>query len=262
MLSVRHIALILFGILAALPARGADLLMFAAASTTNVLTATLAGFKAPGIRVRVSYASSGALARQIDAGAPAALFLSANEKWVGWLEGKGRLGPGRKAALFGNRLVLVAPAGRAPSLKIAPGFPLRAALASGRLAIADPAHVPAGLYAREALTRLGLWAGIAERTARAPSVLAALALVERGEAPLGIVYFTDAYRNRRLRIVDTFPFDSHAPIAYLLTLLDQRARGAAELFAFLQSDAARGRYREFGFEPAASPHSPAGTGSR
>ncbi len=221
--------------------------MFAAASTTGVLNAVLSRMEAPNIRVRVSYASSGALARQIAAGAPAALYLSANRKWIEWLEKKGKLTPTGKVRLFGNRLALAAPAKSIANLKIQPGFPLRQTLGDGRLAIADPAHAPAGIYARDALTKLGVWRDVADRTARAPNVLAALALIERGEAPLGIVYRTDAFRNPKVRILDEFPAGSHDGISYLLALTVPESDGAMAPFAVLQSKAARRLYADYGF---------------
>ncbi len=242
------VAMLLFS----LPAKAAELLIFAAASTTEILDAAIANYSATNHhmdRIRPSYASSGALARQIDSGAPAHLFLSANDRWVRWLETRGRIPEARSSMLFGNRLVLIAPAGSRMALKIRPAFPLAEALGSGRLAIADPTHVPAGQYAREALLKLGIWDDISRRAARAPNVRAALALVERGEAAAGIVYRTDAIRNRRVRIVDSFPAETHAPIAYTLALLaPETDKAALAFFSYLQSPPARAIYRRFGFE--------------
>ena len=234
----------------ALPAKATDLLIFAAASTTDILNEALADYqKTSPNRVRASFASSGALARQIDAGAPAHLFLSANRKWVRWLEGRSKTAFGRRTQILANRLALVAPIDSKLSLKIEPGFPLAASLGDGRLAIADPAHVPAGQYAAEALKNLGVWDGIAPRAARASSVRAALALVERGEAPAGIVYRTDAIRSKQVRILDIFPSDSNTRIAYTLALVGKGEDEAAiSLFSYLLSRQARAIYERFGFE--------------
>lgn len=230
-----------------LPSSAGDLLIFAAASTTEIVNAAIAGYKSG--PVRASYASSGALARQIDAGAPAEIYLSANEKWVDWLEKRGRIKHSQRTLLLGNQLVLIAPTGSQLTLKIAPGFTLAAALGEGRLAIADPAHVPAGQYARQALKKLGVWQAVARRAARAPNVRAVLALVERGEAAAGIVYRTDALRSIRVRMVDSFPASTHRRIAYSLALIAPGTdRAATALFAYLRSPRAQAIYRRFGFE--------------
>ena len=232
------------------PAKAADLLIFAAASTTDILNEALADYqKTSQNRVRASFASSGALARQIDAGAPAHLFLSANQKWVSWLEGRGKMAFGRRTQLLANRLALVVPIDSKLVLKIEPGFPLATSLGAGRLAIADPAHVPAGHYAEEALRNLGVWDSVAPRAARASSVRAALALVERGEAPAGIVYRTDALRSKQVRILDIFPADSHTRIAYTLALVGKGDdKAAISLFSYLLSRQARAIYERYGFE--------------
>lgn len=235
------------------PAGARDLLIFAAASTADVLNAALDAYRRNAASVaRVSYASSGALARQIAAGAPADLYLSANRRWVGWLDRKGLVATGRSRPLFGNRLVLVAPRASPFAAQIGPDFSLAAALGSGRLAIADPDHVPAGIYAREALTTLGVWDGIAGRVARSANVRAALALVERGEASAGIVYRTDAAASAHVRIVDMFPTDTHTPIAYVLAqIASAKNTEATRLYDWLISPAPRAIYRRFGFAVAA-----------
>ena len=161
-----------------------------------------------GIAVKASFAASSVLAKQIEAGAPAQVFLSADREWMDYLEQRGRLQGGSRRDLLGNELVLIAPADSALQLKIAPHFALLAALGSGRLATGDPDSVPAGLYARAALTRLGVWPQVADRLVRAENVRAALMYVARGEAPLGIVYRTDARAEGRVRVVDVFPADT------------------------------------------------------
>jgi len=245
--AIVFLAAILFG---ALPAKAADLLIFAAASTTDILNEALADYqKTSSNRVRVSFASSGALARQIDAGAPAHLFLSANRKWVRWLEERGKTAFGRRTQLLANRLVLVAPLDSKLDLKIGADVPLLTALGDGRLAMADPAHVPAGLYAEEALKNLGVWNSVGSRAARMSSVRAALALVERGEVPAGIVYRTDALRSKQVRIVDIFPAGSHTRITYTLALVGKGDdKAAISLFSYLLSRQARAIYERFGFE--------------
>lgn len=244
------VALLAVMLFAALPAKATDLLIFAAASTTDILNEALADYqKTSPNRVRVSFASSGALARQIDAGAPAHLFLSANRKWVRWLEERGKTAFGRRTDLLANRLVLVAPLDSTLDLKIGTAFPLAAALGDGRLAMADPAHVPAGQYAEEALKKLSVWNDVGPRAARMSSVRAALALVERGEVPTGIIYRTDALRSKQVRIVDIFPADSHTRIAYTLALVGKGDdKAAISLFSYLLSHQAREIYQRFGFE--------------
>lgn len=224
-------------------------LVFAAVSTTDALGAVIAAYeKTPGARVRASFAASSALARQIASGAPANLFLSANEKWMDWLARRGRIDPASRRDLLRNALVLIAPQKSRIALKLSPGTTLAAALGKGRLALGDPDHVPAGIYAKEALTRLGVWNAVAGRTARMPDVRAALALVERGEAPLGVVYATDARMSDRVRVVDRFPQGTHPSIIYPFALVAGRATAEARRFhAFLAGPEARGIFTRFGF---------------
>lgn len=167
----------------------------------------------------LSFAASSALARQIEAGAPADLFISADEAWMDYVMGKGLTRRGTRAPLVGNRLVLIAPADSKLHLTIAPGFPLARALGDGRLAMADPDAVPAGKYGKAALTGLGVWPQVSGRIARAENVRAALALVERGAAPLGIVYASDAATSRAVRVLGRFAATSHAPITYPVVVL-------------------------------------------
>jgi molybdate transport system substrate-binding protein len=216
------IAVLLF-LLAALPvapAHGADLLVFAAASLREALDEQVNGFKAgAGSRVVVSYGASNALAKQIEAGAPADVFLSADIDWIDYLDERKLLRHGTRMNLLNNRLVLIAPSDSRPSLRIARGFGLAAELHSGRLAMANPDSVPAGKYGRAALQSLGVWADIEPHIARTENVRAALLLVARGEAPFGIVYATDALAEPRVRIVDTFPEYTHAAIVYPVSVV-------------------------------------------
>jgi len=197
--------------------------------------------------VNASYAASSVLAKQIEAGAPADAFFSADLAWVDYLDERGLLERGSRRDVLGNSLVLIAPADSPLRLSIAPGFDLTAALGEGRLATADPDSVPAGKYARAALTRLGVWQSVSDRLVRGENVRAALAYVARGEAPLGIVYQTDAQAEKRVRVVGVFPEDSHPPITYALALT-VRARPEAARFAdFLASEAARQIFTRHGF---------------
>jgi len=223
-------------------------LVFAAASLKTVLDALIEpARRATGIAMRVSYAGTPALARQIEEGAPADVFVSADIDWMDYVESQGLLEPGTRVDLLTNRLVLIAPRQEPVSLRIGPDFDLSGALGGGRLAVADPAVVPAGKYARAALTTLGVWPAVANRLAPAENVRAALLLVSRGEAPLGIVYRTDAIADEGVVIVDTFPASSHPPIIYPAALISQAPDAAARLLAFLQSDAAAVEFERQGF---------------
>lgn len=194
---------------------------------------------------RFAFAASSALARQIEQGAPAEIFISADEPWMDYLQTRDLVQSGTRTSPLGNRLVLIAPSG-APDVDLA-DMPDRLG-AQGRLAVGDPASVPAGQYARSALTALGLWDRVVPRLARAENVRAALLLVERGEAPFGIVYATDAIASKAVRVVATFPDSSHPPISYPFALLRGADRpGVRALFAFLTGPEAAPVYRTFGF---------------
>ncbi len=231
-------------------ARAADVLVFAAASTTNALAEVNRAYQAAGgVRVATSFASSGMLARQIDNGAPADLFVSANTEWIDYLARRGRLAAGLRRKLLRNRLAVVAPLGSTARLEIGPGMALMRVLGGGRLAISDPRHVPAGRYTKSALTALGVWNDVAARTAVGNSVREALMLVERGEAPLGVVYATDAAASAKVRVVATFPAQSHSPITYWAAVVAERARPAVTAyFRHLGSRAATQVFRRHGFQ--------------
>jgi len=232
-------------------ARADTLTVFAAASLKEALDAAARPFeKTSGHRVVASYAGSNVLARQIESGAPAALFISADAAWVDMLESRRRVVPGTRRDLLANDLVLVAPRDSASQLRIATGFDLAGALAGGRLALANPDAVPAGKYAKASLVSLGAWDAVRSRLAPAENVRAALALVARGEAPLGIVYRTDALAEPRVRIVDTFPPASYPPIAYPMVVIKGAPPAAAELAAYLASPAAEVTWKRFGFRRA------------
>jgi molybdate transport system substrate-binding protein len=196
----------------------------------------------------ISFAASSALARQIQAGTSADLFVSADEEWMDAVARQGLIRPGTRASFLGNRLVLIAPAATRGGLKISPGFPLARALGSYRLAIADPDAVPAGKYAKAALSTLGVWQSVEGKLARAENVRAALAFVERGEAPYGIVYETDARASRKVRIVGIFPANSHPRISYPIALLTSATSPDAESFRrFLISQRGKAIFRSYGF---------------
>lgn len=243
------LALALAGWAAIPAARAAGPVVFAAASLKNALDEVDAAWaKQPADRASISYGASSALAKQIDEGAPADLFVSADRDWMDFLAEHHRLAADSRVELLGNRLVLIAPKTSTLALTIAPGFDLGTALGDGRLAVADVTAVPAGKYAKAALTRLGAWDAIAERTAPAENVRAALLLVARGEAPLGIVYATDAEAEPAVRVVDRFPVDSHPAIVYPAARMAASAHPQAGAFlAFLRSEAAAAIFRKHGF---------------
>ncbi len=235
-------------LLAAAPAaQAARFVVFAAASLKESLDEVAAAFhRATGDEARIAYGASSALARQIEAGAPAQVFISADLGWVRYVEAQHRAAAPH-VSLLANELVLIAPASSAARLKIAPGFDLAAALGGGRLAIADPRAVPAGKYAREALESLGAWRAVESRLAPVGDVRVALALVARGEAPLGIVYRTDALAEPRVRIVGTFPDSTHAPIVYGMVEVEGATPAARAFARFCASDAARAIWARHGF---------------
>src|SRR5688572_5702340 len=240
--------------------------VFAAASLTDVVTALAREYeRASGQRVRLSFASSSTLARQIENGAPAHIFISADEEWMRYLDEQRRVLRDSWVRPVGNRLVLVAAAAPAPmnrepdgsgattppdSVPLLTGeFGLARALgAQGRLAIGDPAHVPAGRYARQALEHMGWWPVVAPRLARAENVRAALALVERGEAPLGIVYASDVRGAKGVRAIGRFADSGHDRIRYSFALIAGKGSTVARpLLDHLTSARALERYRAFGF---------------
>ncbi len=222
--------------------------VFAAASLTNVLQELGDSFtKDTAIPVRFSFAASSALARQIENGAPADIFFSADQAWMDYLQTRNLIRRDTRYDVLHNRLVLIAPADSDITLTIGPHFPLAAALGKGRLAAGDPDAVPAGRYARQALTSLGVWNEVSGRLARADSVRSALAFVDRGEAPLGIVYETDALIDKHVRVVATFPDDSHRPIVYPIALTGTAGAGAARFVAYIRGSAGATAFKAYGF---------------
>lgn len=223
--------------------------LFAAASATDAVNEIAEAYAArTGGSIRPVVAASSTLARQISQGAPADLFLSANVTWVDHLDGQQLLVSGSRVPLLSNRLVLIAPEGSPLRLRLTPDLDLARLLGDGRLAVGDPNHVPAGLYARQALEGLGLWAQVKDKLAQASNVRAALALVDRGEASAGIVYETDAAISPRVRVVDSFPDDVAPKIVYPLVIVAGHDRPEVRrAYDFLQSDAAAAIFSRHGF---------------
>jgi molybdate transport system substrate-binding protein len=229
--------------------KAADVTVFAAASLKESLDEQGRQFEAStGNKVIVSYGGSNALAKQIESGAPADLFVSADLEWMDYVDQRRLLAPASRYNLLRNSLVLIAPASSSSALKIAPNFALAAALGTEKLAMANPDSVPAGKYGKSALETLGVWSSVEKQVARAENVRAALVLVSRGEAPFGIVYRTDALADKGVRIVDIFPPDSHPPIIYPAALLAASKSAAAKAFLdYLRSATARPVWEKYGF---------------
>ncbi len=234
----------------AVPAAAAEkVTVFAAASLKNALdAANVAWQKESGDETTVSYAASSALAKQIEAGAPADLFISADLAWMDYVAEKNLIKPDTRSNLLGNRIVLVAPKDNSAAVDIKDGFDLGGLIGDGRLAMGAVDSVPAGKYGKAALEKLGVWGAVEGKVAGAESVRAALALVSRGEAPYGIVYETDAAADPEVAIVGTFPEDSHPPIIYPVAILSEApSRAAAAYLDFLKSDKAAPFFTEQGF---------------
>lgn len=225
--------------------------VFAAASLTNAFEdiAKLYAAKGEKAQVKFSFAASSGLAKQMEAGAPASIFASADQKWMDYAAGKGLVIPESRVTLLGNTLVLVAPSDKAKPVTITRGMDIEALLGpNGRIATGLVDSVPVGIYAKTAFTTLGVWDKVAPRIVGAESVRAALALVERGEVPYGIVYATDAAIAKNVTVVATFPADSHPPVEYPIALVKgQDTPAAKSFFAFLQSPQAKEVYKKYGF---------------
>ncbi len=234
---------------AALAQGGPSITVFAAASLKNALDEAVGRYeKKSGSKVAVSYGASSALARQIEAAAPADLFISADLDWMDYLQQRQLIRPATRVNLLGNRLVLIAPSGSQASFAVDRNMPLAQALGDGRLAMADPDAVPAGKYGKAALEALGAWTAVASRVARAENVRVALAFVARGECPLGVVYATDAAVEPRVRIVGVFPADAHPPIVYPAAITAAaRSAAASDFLQFLGSPETAPVFEKYGF---------------
>ena len=225
--------------------------VFAAASLKNALNDVDTAFtRATGIAVTASYAASSALARQIEEGAPADVFASADLKWMDYVAQRKLIAPDSRTNLLGNRLVLIAPKdSRLDHVPIGPGFDIAKLAGDGRIAVADVKAVPAGLYAKAALTKLGAWAAAEPKLAQAENVRATLAFVARGETPVGIVYATDARIEPKVKVVGVFPADSHPPVVYPVaaTASAKDKAATARYLAFLRTAAAKAIFETYGF---------------
>lgn len=222
--------------------------VFAAASMKDALDEVGRAYEAQsGGKVRVAYAATSAIARQVEQGAPADIFISADAQWMDYLAERRLIVAASRRDLLSNRLALIAPAGAGTSLRIGRGMPLARALGNRRLAVAA-AQVPAGRYAREALSALGVWPSVSGRLIEAENVRSALQYVARGEAAYGVVYETDARVEPKVRLIGLFPADAHAPIVYPAAIVaSSRNRDAAAFLAFLSGPSAGRIFRRYGF---------------
>jgi molybdate transport system substrate-binding protein len=224
--------------------------VFAAASLRNALDDANAAFtKATGIKVVSSYEASSALARQIEQGAPADVFISADLRWMDYVAERKLINPNTRVNLLGNKLVLIAPVdSKLGNVTIGQGFDIAKLAGDGRIAVADVKAVPAGLYAKAALEKLGAWAAAEPKLAQAENVRATLAFVARGETPLGIVYETDAKIEPKVKTIATFPDDSYPPVTYpVAATADTKKPGVGQYFSFLRSPAAKAIFEKYGF---------------
>lgn len=227
----------------------AGVLIFAAASLKEALDGIAPRWqRETGKKAVISYAASSALARQIEQGAPAHIFISADLDWMDYLANKKLIRSDTRTNLLGNRIVLIAPRSSTATVALEPGFPLAALLGDGRLAMADVRAVPAGKYGKAALEKLGVWNSVADRVVQAENVRVALILVARGEAPLGVVYRTDAAVDRDVKVIGTFPEDSHPPILYPIAMTAGADHpDASTLLAYIKSQAAGPMFAAAGF---------------
>jgi len=222
---------------------------FAAASMKNAIDDIDAAYAAKtGVKVTASYAASSALAKQIEQGAPADIFISADTDWMDYAAARKTINESTRVNLLGNSLVLIAPKdAKADKVAIGQGFDLAKLAGTGRIATGDVSAVPVGKYAKAALEKLGAWQAAEPKFAMAESVRAALTLVARGEAPLGIVYATDAQVEPGVKIIGTFPADSHPPIIYPVAATTSAKPEAAGYLAFLRSATAKTIFEKYGF---------------
>jgi len=250
-INCKSLFLIIFFIMLGGKAVAADVTVFAAASMKNALDEVQQAWSAQKRgKVVISYAASSALARQIEKGAPADIFVSADLDWMDYLSQRKLVNEPTRVNLLRNELVMIAPQSSKVSLALRKDLKLAELLGNERLSMADPDSVPAGKYGKSALESMGLWAQVSNRIIRADNVRTALNFVARGESPLGIVYRTDAAAEDKVRIVAAFPGDSHPPIVYPAALLaESRGREAAAFFNFMKSPAAITVFRKHGFLP-------------
>jgi molybdate transport system substrate-binding protein len=250
MLGLAAASLLVWG-LSQTPARaqGGDLVVFAAASLKNALDDINAQWqKETGKKASISYGASSALAKQIEQAAPAQMFISADLDWMDYVAGKNLIKPETRSNLLGNRIVLIAHKDKAQAIEIKPGFELAKVLGDGRLSMANVDSVPAGKYGKAALEKLGVWTSVSGKLAQAENVRAALLLVSRGEAPAGIVYQTDAASDPNVKIIGTFPENTHPPIIYPIALTANATHPDATAFlAYVKSGKAKPVFEAQGF---------------
>jgi molybdate transport system substrate-binding protein len=250
LLALAAAAALAWGVPAHAQAEGGDLVVFAAASLKNALDDVNKQWqKDTGNSAKISYAGTSALAKQLEQGAPAQLFISADIRWMDYVEKKDLIRKETRSNLLGNRIVLIAPKDKAKgkALDIKPGFDLAKTIGEGRLAMANVEAVPAGRYGKASLQKLGLWASVSGKLAQAENVRAALLLVSRGEAPAGIVYRTDAASDKGVTIIGTFPQDTHPPIIYPIALTTSAGPDAAAFLAYMKSAKAKPLFEAQGF---------------
>lgn len=225
------------------------LTVFAAASLTNAMQDIASQYqKGQTVQIVSSFASSSTLARQIEQGAPADIFISADQQWMDYLSAKSAIDNRSRVTLLANKLVLIAPTASHPQpVSISKSTHWNSLLKGQRLAVGDPDHVPAGIYARQALENLGSWQQLSPLMARSNSVRAALALVERDETPYGIVYASDALASKKVTVVGIFPPDSHQPVEYPLALVKGHSASAGAFYRYLQGPEAAVIFKQYGF---------------
>ena len=240
------LSIILFSI--ASSAHAEDINLYAAASLTDALTELSDAYQKqhPGVAIKKSFAGSATLAKQIENGAPADIFISADKAWADYVQKRGLLNNQSRKSLLGNELVLIAPSTSNMSVLLDPAFNFNTSF-NGRLCTGDPASVPVGKYAKQALTHYNWWAKIEARIVGTEDVRTALAFVERGECNLGIVYKTDAQLSKKVKVVATFPAASHTPIEYPGALTKNANAGSKAFWTFLQSDEAKAVFVRYGF---------------
>lgn len=230
-----------------LPVQASEITLYAAASLTNAMKDVVMVWQAahPDVVVKTSFAASSTLAKQIEAGAPADIFVSADSRWMDYLADRQAIDRRSRHNLLGNTLVMIAPVGRPVVVDMTKGAPVPEF--TGRLCMGEPGSVPAGVYGKQALQFLGWWPALGRRIVASEDVRTVLAFVERTSCPLGVVYETDARVSQRVRVVARFPDDSHIPVVYPVALLPDAPAPARELFAFLQSEQAAVVFRRHGF---------------
>lgn len=230
------------------PARADDpLRVYAGASLTNALTDIGAAWAAGGHATPAFvFSASSSLAKQIEHGAPADVFASADRRWMDYLAQRKKIDPATRRERLSNELVLIAPKGRAFAVEMRPGFDLAGAF-KGKVCTGEPDVVPVGTYAKQALTKFGWWSALSARVVGTEDVRTALAFVERGECPLGVVYATDAAISAKVEVIGRFPAGSHDPVVYPFALVVGARADAAAFLAFLDGDAARAIFKRYGF---------------